>query len=90
VLGILQRPIQTPLVVFLTLVKNEVDPYNRPQIHFVRPREMKKGHEFKVIIHIDVVEDLCFYHYPKHDLIADGKVPWHEFSWQYGMPDGEA
>jgi hypothetical protein len=72
------------------LVKNEVDPYSRPQIHFVKHREMKKCHVFKVLIHIDVVEDLYFYHYPRNERIADGKVPWREFSWQYGVPDGEA
>jgi hypothetical protein len=36
-----------------------------------------------------VVEDLCFYHYPREELIADGKVPWRDFIWQYGRPDGE-
>jgi hypothetical protein len=44
---------------------------------------------FKIIIHLDVVEDLMLYHYPRDELIADGKVPWREFSWQYGLPDGD-
>jgi hypothetical protein len=30
-----------------------------------------------------------FYHYPREELIADGKVPWREFVWHYGQPDGE-
>jgi hypothetical protein len=42
---------------------------------------MKSAHVFRVIVHIDVVEDLSFYHFPRDDLIADGKVPWREFSW---------
>jgi hypothetical protein len=35
------------------------------------------------------VEDLMFYHYPREELIADGKLPWREFSWQYGRADGD-
>jgi hypothetical protein len=34
---------------------------------------------FKVLIHLDVVEDLLFYHHPRHELIADGKAPWRKF-----------
>lgn len=30
-----------------------------------------------------------FYHYPREELIADGKLPWREFSWQYGRADGD-
>jgi hypothetical protein len=50
---------------------------------------MKQSHVFKIIIHIDAVEDLLFYHYPRDELLADGKVPWREFTWQFGKPDGE-
>jgi hypothetical protein len=50
---------------------------------------MKTTHVFRVFVHIDVVEDLLFYHFPREELIADGKVPWREFTWHYGRPDGE-
>jgi hypothetical protein len=42
----------------------------------------------RILIHIDVVEDLLFYHYPREDLLADGKVSWHDFVWQFGRPNG--
>jgi hypothetical protein len=44
---------------------------------------------FKILVHIDAVEDLMFYHYPREELIADGKVPWRDFSWQFGRADGD-
>jgi hypothetical protein len=44
---------------------------------------------FKILVHIDAVEDLMFYHYPREELIADGKVPWHDFNWQFGRADGD-
>jgi hypothetical protein len=78
-----------PHAVYLTLIKNEPKIYNASHVHFVRPRGMKQAHVFKVLIHIDVVEDLLFYHYPREELLADGKVPWRDFVWQYGTPDGE-
>jgi hypothetical protein len=43
----------------------------------------------RILIHIDVVEDLLFYHYPREDLLADGKVSWHGFVWQFGRPNGD-
>jgi hypothetical protein len=49
---------------------------------------MKNAHMFKILIHLDVVEDLLFYHYPK-ELLAYGKVSWRDFEWQFGRPDGE-
>jgi hypothetical protein len=58
-------------------------------IHFVRPRGVKTTHVFKILIHIDVVEDLLFYHYPRDEMIADGKVPWRDMVWHYGLPDGD-
>jgi hypothetical protein len=42
-----------------------------------------------VLIHIDAVEDLLFYHHPREELFKDVKVPWKEFRWQYGRMDGE-
>jgi hypothetical protein len=51
--------------------------------------QQKNANAFKILIHIEVVEDLLFYHYPREELLADGKVPWREFVWHYGKPDGE-
>jgi hypothetical protein len=82
-------PSKIPQVVFLTLVGNGDEACRDPQIHFVRPREVEKAHMFKVFIHIDVVEDLLFYNYPCEELVVDGKIPWREFAWQRGRPDGE-
>jgi hypothetical protein len=41
----------------------------------------EKGHVFKILIHIDVVEDLLFSHYPREELIVDEKIPWRDFVW---------
>jgi hypothetical protein len=72
-------PSRIPQVVFLTMVKNEVQVYSDLPVHFTRPREVKKGNVFKVLVHIDVVEDLLFYHYPREELIANGKILWRDF-----------
>jgi hypothetical protein len=74
-------PSRIPQEVFLTLTKFEQSSRGNMQVHFVRPRGMKQSHVFRVLIHIDVVEDLLFYHYPRDELLADGKVPWREFAW---------
>jgi hypothetical protein len=50
---------------------------------------MKNVHVFRILIRIEVVEDLLFYHYPREELLADGKVPWRDFRWQWGRADGE-
>jgi hypothetical protein len=42
-----------------------------------------------VLIHINVVEDLLFYHHPCEDLIEDGEVPWKDLAWRPGHTDGE-
>jgi hypothetical protein len=75
--------------VLLTLLTPEVDYVHREFVQFSRPRVVKKSHVFKVHIHIDVVEDLLFYHHPREELVADGKVPWKEFAWQSGRADGD-
>jgi hypothetical protein len=59
------------------------------QVHFNKPREVKQSYVFRILIHIDVVGDLMFYHYLRDELLADVKVPWRDFSWQQGRPDGE-
>jgi hypothetical protein len=84
VLGVRQGPIQNPPDLFLTLTKFEVDPSNEAQVHFARPRGVKQAHVFRVLIHLDVVEDLLFFHYPRDELIADGKVSWRDFAWHFG------
>jgi hypothetical protein len=76
-------------VVFLTLSTFEDDAHRDAQIHFVRPRGMKHAHIFKILIHIGVVEDLSFYHFPHEELLADGKVSWQEFTWFPGCLDGK-
>jgi hypothetical protein len=76
-------------VVFLTLTEHQADGQSA-QVQFVRPSEVRKGHVFKVLIHLDVVEDLLFYHHPREELIEDGKMPWRQFQWQYGRPDGDS
>jgi hypothetical protein len=67
-------------IIFLTLTKYEAVSQWDAQIHLVHPRGFKNAYMFKVIIHIDVVEDLMFYHYPREELIANGKVPWRDFT----------
>jgi hypothetical protein len=75
-------PFRIPQIVFLTFVKNEIEGHRDAQVHFVR-----HAHVFKVLIHIVVVEDLMFYHYPRQELIDDGKIPRREFVWRMGHPD---
>jgi hypothetical protein len=76
-------------VVYLSLVKNELDPSRNAHVHFIKPRSRSNAHVFRVLIHISAVEDLLFYHHPREDLIQDGKVLWRDFHWQYGKADGE-
>jgi hypothetical protein len=74
-------PSRIPQMVYLSLAEFEADLRRAAQVHFVRPRGTKSAHVFRVLIHIDAVEDLMFYHYPREELIEDGKVPWREFRW---------
>lgn len=74
-------------MVFLTLAKH--DPRHDAKVHFTMPRSAKKGHVFRVLIHIDKVEDLLFYHFLREELITDGRVQWRDFYWQHGWADGE-
>jgi hypothetical protein len=77
-----------PQVVFLTLTEFEEEQHSN-HLHFVRPRGIQHVHVTKVLIHIDAIEDLTFYHYPREELVADGKVPWRDFTWHSGRPDGQ-
>jgi hypothetical protein len=49
-------------VVFLSLLTPKVDLVRREAVDFCRPWECKKSHVFKVLVHLDVVEDLLLYH----------------------------
>jgi hypothetical protein len=67
----------------------EQEPRRNELVHFNCPRAVKHCHTFKVLIHVDAVEDLLFYHFPRENLIADGKDPWRDFPWQLGKEDGD-
>ncbi|GJM98663.1 hypothetical protein PR202_ga15692 [Eleusine coracana subsp. coracana] len=59
-----QEPSRIPQLVYLTLDDPGTDTQRRPQVHLTRPRGIKRATTFRVFVHIDSVEDLCFYHYP--------------------------
>lgn len=82
-------PSAIPLTVYLTLAKHDPDLRRIARVHFMRPRKIKFGCAFRVLIHIDAVEDLMLYHYPREELIQDDRVPWRDFHWQYGRADGD-
>jgi hypothetical protein len=82
-------PTKISQVVFLTLTEHEASRSADAQIHFIKPCGVQQAHVFKLLIHVDVVEDLLFYHHPRAELITDGKVPWRDMRWQYGVPDGD-
>ena len=82
-------PSRIPQVVYLSLLQYAGELNADAQIHFVRPKGIKRGHVFRILVHIDFVEDLLFYHYPREELVVDGKVPWRDFNWQFGRPDGD-
>jgi hypothetical protein len=86
--AICKDPSRIPQMVYLSLAKHEVQERNMVQVHRFRPRSIKHAHVFHVLIHIDAVEDLLFYHHPREELVQDGKVPWREFMWQFGRVDG--
>jgi hypothetical protein len=76
-------------MVYLLMTEYEPVPRDTSQICFVRPRGVKSAHVFRVLIHINAIEDLLFYHPTREELIEDGKIPWWDFGWQYGRIDGE-
>lgn len=65
-----------PQVVYLTLTQFEPDGRREARVHYIRPHAMKRGHVFHIFIHLDVVEDLLFFHHPREELLAEGRVPW--------------
>jgi hypothetical protein len=86
---ICKDPSKVSQMVFLSLAKYESGPRRSAQVHFARPRQALDSHVFKIMIHIDAIEDLMFYHYPREELMADGKIPWRDFKWQLGRMDGD-
>jgi hypothetical protein len=58
----------------------EQEPRHNELVRFNHLRATKQCHIFKVLIHIDAVEDLMFYHFSREELIADVKVPWKDFA----------
>lgn len=66
--GFAQDPSRIPQLVYLTLVDLARDPRRDAQVQFTRPRRMKSGATFCILIHIDYIEDLMFYHDPPEEL----------------------
>jgi hypothetical protein len=75
-------PSKIPQMVLLSMNEYEPGLRHADRIHHVRPRQMKNAHVFKVLIHIDAIEDLLFYHHPRDELIQEGKTPWRDFRWE--------
>jgi hypothetical protein len=67
-------------VVFLSLAKHAADSPRNAHVNIVRLRAVLHNNVFKILVHIDAVEDLIFYHYPCEELIAEGKVLWQDFN----------
>jgi hypothetical protein len=84
-----QNPSRIPQLVYLTLTDRHGDPRFDAQLHFSRPRNIKFGHTFRVLIRIDSVEDLMFYNHPPEQLLAEGKTQLREFFWRPGQLDGD-
>jgi hypothetical protein len=82
-------PSRMPQIVFLSLAKHDPNLAPHAQAHAARPRGVKSNHIFKVLVHIEAVEDMLFYHYSREELVADGNIPWWEFKWQMGKMDGD-
>jgi hypothetical protein len=76
-------------MVYLSMAEHKANPAWNERVHLVRPREAISNNVFRILVHIDVVEDLMLYHFPREELVADGKVPWCDFSWQFGKPNGD-
>jgi hypothetical protein len=74
-----QNPSRIPQVVYLTLTDKQEEQRPEAQIHFSRPHSIRRGHVFKILVHIDSVEDLLFYHHSPEQLNTEGKTQLHEF-----------
>jgi hypothetical protein len=84
--AISKDPSKIPQTVYLSIAKKDSSAAN-PHVHFVRPRQAIHCNVFRILIHIDAIEDLMLYHFPREDLVAGGKIPWWEFNWQFGRAD---
>jgi hypothetical protein len=60
-----KEPSRIPQMVFLSLAKHDPKLTHDAQVHVTRPRGVKSIHVFKILIDLDAVEDLLFYHYPR-------------------------
>jgi hypothetical protein len=83
------NPSRIPQMAYLTLADRPGDPRLDAHMHFSRPRNVKRGHIFRILIHIESVEDLSFYHQPQDQVIADGKIQLREFHWIPDRSDGD-
>jgi hypothetical protein len=83
-----KHPSKIPQIVYLTLA-HHIESLIEAHVQFVRPRGVKHAHVYKIFIHIDVVEYLLFYHYPRDELTTNGKVHLRDLPWQYGCPNGD-
>jgi hypothetical protein len=84
-----QNTTRIPQVVYLTLSDIFGDPSLDAHLHFSHPRTVNQGHVFKILVHIDTVEDLLFYHHSPDQLRAEGRVQHREFHGLSGSPDGD-
>jgi hypothetical protein len=82
-------PSRIPQLVLLSVMQHDPMLNRDTQAHPIRPRGALNSNVFKVLLHIEAVEDLMFYHYPRVELVADGKTPWRDFHWQHGRLDEE-
>jgi hypothetical protein len=82
-------PSRIPQTVFLSLTKHDPRLGSEAQNQLLKPRGTIRTHVFKILVHVDAVEDLMFYHYPKAELVEDGKRPWRDFKWKFGKADGD-
>jgi hypothetical protein len=73
------NPSCIPQMVYLTLSDRFGDPGLDAQLHFSWPRTVKRGQIFRILVHIDSVEDLCFYHQPTKQLRVEGRIQLREF-----------
>lgn len=87
--GFAQDPTRIPQLVYLSLTNLGNSQKQRTYVSFVRPCNVKGTVTYRVLIHLDYVEDLFFYQHPTDELRAEGRVPFREFVWEYGRADGD-
>jgi hypothetical protein len=60
--------------VYLTLSDRHENLRLDAQMHFSGHHNVKQGHTFRVLLHIDSIEDLMFYHHSSEQLALEGRV----------------